>query len=304
MTTRVLLRDRPTILAACAVVLLLCCCALVPTATHDAYDVQDLTQTFHGPSRAHWLGTDQFGRDIATRLAYGGRISFLISGTAVAAHTLIGVTAGMLAGFAGGRFDGAVMRVTDIFLAFPDLLFLILITGLLGPSIPHIILALSLVGWAGMARQVRAEVLALREQEFIVAARALGATSQRIVVRHVLANITTVALVRASLDIGPVILAEATLSFLGIGIQPPTPSWGVMIAEGLPYLRTYPYLSVIPSAVLCVAILSLTFVGEGLAQMTDPRWRTAVLASGRGRQRPPTPRASPHPSAAASASRS
>jgi ABC-type dipeptide/oligopeptide/nickel transport system permease subunit len=299
---RALGRDRPTILAASAVALLLCGCALLPQLTHRAYDVQDLTETFRPPSPDHWLGTDQYGRDIATRLAYGGRISFLISGTAVAAHTAIGVTAGMLAGTAGGRADGVVMRVTDVFLAFPDLLFLILITGLLGPSIPHIVLALSLVGWAGMARQVRAEALALREQEFIAAARALGATRSRIVVRHVLANVATVALVRASLDVGPVILAEATLSFLGIGIQPPLPSWGVMIAEGLPYLRTYPHLAIVPSAVLCVAILSLTFLGEGVAQMLDPRWRTAVLASGRRRR--PTRAASPRAAAAASASRS
>jgi ABC-type dipeptide/oligopeptide/nickel transport system permease subunit len=295
-----LLRDRPTVLAACTVLALVCGCVLLPYATRYAYDLQDLSQLFHGPSRAHWLGTDQFGRDVATRLAYGGRISFLISGTAVVVHTVTGVTAGTVAGFYGGRLDAALMRVTDIFLAFPDLLFLILITGLLGSSILNIIIALSVVGWAGMARQVRAEALTLREQEFVTAARALGAPQRRIMVRHVLTNIMTVALVRASLDIGPVILAEATLSFLGIGVQPPMPSWGVMIAESLPYLRTYSYLTVVPSLVLCAAILSLTFVGEGVAQMLDPRWRTVVLASGRGRRRPPTPRASPRSTTAAS----
>jgi ABC-type dipeptide/oligopeptide/nickel transport system permease subunit len=290
---RALTRDRTTLLAAVAVVLLAGVCAILPSVSGHAYDTQDLTATFQGPSRTHWFGTDEYGRDVATRLAVGGRISFLISGTAVAAHTVVGVGAGMLAGFVGGAVDGTLMRATDIFLAFPDLLFLILITGLLGPSIPTIVLALSLVGWAGMARQVRAEALALREREFIAAAQALGATPGRIVTRHVLANITTVALVRASLDIGPVVLAEATLSFLGIGIQPPTPSWGVMIAQGLPYLRVYPFLAIIPSLVLCTAILSLTFVGEGFAQLLDPRWRTSVLAGPRGLRRPPILPASP-----------
>jgi peptide/nickel transport system permease protein len=301
---RVLARERTTTLAAVAVMALLGICAALPSVSGYAYDTQDLTATFQGPGRAHWLGTDQYGRDVATRLAYGGRISFLISGTAVAVHTVIGVGAGMFAGFAGGPVDGALMRVTDVFLAFPDLLFLILITGLLGPSIPTIILALSLVGWAGMARQVRAETLAVRGREFIAAAQALGATPGRVVRRHVLANIATVALVRASLDVGPVVLAEATLSFLGIGIQPPMPSWGVMIAEGLPYLRAYPYLAIIPSLVLCAAILSLTFLGEGFAQLLDPRWRTAVLAGSRARRRPPTPQALPRGAAVASEPRS
>jgi ABC-type dipeptide/oligopeptide/nickel transport system permease subunit len=270
---RALWRDRATVAAAVAVALLVGAAVLVPYATRYAYDVQDLSRTLEGPNREHWFGTDQFGRDLLTRLAYGGRISFAISGTAVLAHTVIGTAGGMLAGFLGGAADSALMRVTDVFLAFPPILFLILITGLLGPSLLNIIIALSLVGWAGMARQVRAEALTLRRQEFIDAARALGATDGRIVLRHVLINVLTVALVRASLDIGPVILSEATLSFLGIGIQPPMPSWGVMIAEGLPRLRSEPYLALIPSVVLSIAILALTFAGEGIAEALDPRSR-------------------------------
>jgi peptide/nickel transport system permease protein len=301
---RALARDRGTLLAAAAALSMAGACAVLPIVSGHAYDAQDLAATFQGPSRAHWLGTDQYGRDIATRLAYGGRISFLVSGTAVTVHTLVGVGTGTAAGFVGGPVDGALMRVTDIFLAFPDILFLILITGLLGPSIPTIILALSFVGWAGMARQVRAEALALRGREFIAAARALGATPGRIVTRHVLANITTIALVRASLDIGPVVLAEATLSFLGIGIQPPMPSWGVMIAEGLPYLRAYPFLAITPSLVLCAAVLSLMFAGEGFAQVLDPRWRTAVLARPRARRPPPIRRAVPRGATMASEPRS
>ena len=269
----VLRRDWATAAAACTLAVLILFSLGVPYATGYDYAVQDLQQTFAPPRAGHWLGTDQFGRDIMTRLAYGGRISFIVSATAVAAHTVIGVGCGTLAGFFGGNVDGVLMRVTDIFLAFPPLLFLILITGVLGSSLLNIVVALSLVGWAGMARQIRAEALALRGQEFVAAARALGATDRRIVIRHILTNILTVALVRASLDVGPVILSEATLSFLGIGIQPPMPSWGVMIAEGLAHLRTYPYLAIIPSAVLSVAILALTFLGEGVAESLDPRWR-------------------------------
>ena len=247
--------------------------ALVPMISPHPYDAQRLEETFQGPSRAHWLGTDHLGRDVLTRLAYGGRISFLISGTAVLAHTLIGLVTGLAAGGIGGRTDAVLMRLTDVFLAFPPLLFLILVTGLVGPRIPYIVLALSLVGWAGMARQLRAEALGLRARDFVVAARALGATSSRILGRHVLANVVTLAAVRASLDVGPVILSESTLSFLGIGVQPPLPSWGLMIADGFAHLRTHPRLTLYPSAVLSVAILVLTFVGESLAEALDPRTR-------------------------------
>jgi len=246
---------------------------LVPALSAYSYRTQRLEETFQGPSRAHWLGTDHLGRDVLTRLAYGGRISFLISGTAVLAHTLIGLAAGVVAGAAAGRVDSTLMRVTDVFLAFPPLLFLVLVTGLLGPRIPYIVLALSLVGWASMARQVRAEALGLRVREFVLAARALGATEGRVVGRHILGNVLTLAAVRASLDVGPVILSESTLSFLGIGVQPPVPSWGAMIAEGFAHLRTYPLLTLIPSLVLSVTILALTFIGEAVGEALDPRAR-------------------------------
>ena len=266
-------RDPPAAVAALTLLLLVAASLLIPLVSPYGYGVQNLEETFRPAGQGHWLGTDHLGRDILTRLAYGGRISFLISFVAVAVHTVVGVVLGMASGFLAGRVDNVIMRVTDVFLVFPPLLFLILITGVLGSSLINIIIALAAVGWAGMARQVRAEALSLREREFVAAARALGATDRRILVRHVLSNIATLALVRASLDVGPVILSEATLSFLGIGIQPPTPSWGVMIADGFAHLRTYPYLTVIPSAVLSIAILALTFVGEGIAEALDPRWR-------------------------------
>ena len=270
------LRNPPTVIAACALAVFVAASVLVPALSAYTYAAQNLDETFRGPGSPgtdgrHWLGTDHLGRDILTRLSFGGRISFLVSGTAVAAHAVIGLGLGIAAGVLGGRVDAILMRVVDIALAFPPLLFLILITGVLGASVFNIVLGLSLVGWPGMARQVRAEALTMRQREFVSAARALGATDSRILRRHVLPNVLTLALVRASLDIGPVILSEATLSFLGI--QPPMPSWGVMISDGFKHLRTYPHLTVIPALTLSCAILALTFVGEGIAEALDPRGR-------------------------------
>ena len=265
--------DRATIGAAGALGLLIVTSVVVPLASPYSYGAQRLDEMFGGPGLRHWLGTDHLGRDILTRVAYGGGISFLVSGAAVLVQSVIGVAVGLTAGYFGGRTDATLMRLTDVILAFPPLLLLLLVTGLFGPTLLNIVLALALSGWAGMARQIRAEALTLRTRDFVVAARALGATDGVIIRRHLLANIATVALVRASLDIGPVILSESTLSFLGIGIQPPMSSWGAMIAEGFAHLRAHPALTVIPSVALSLAVLSMTFVGDGLTEALDPRQR-------------------------------
>ena len=265
--------DRATIGAAATLGLLVLTSVVVPLASPYSYGAQRLDEMFGGPGLRHWLGTDHLGRDILSRVAYGGGISFLVSGAAVLVQSVIGVAVGLTAGYFGGRTDATLMRLTDVILAFPPLLLLLLVTGLFGPTLLNIVLALALSGWAGMARQIRAEALTLRTRDFVVAARALGATDGVIIRRHLLANIATVALVRASLDIGPVILSESTLSFLGIGIQPPTPSWGAMIAEGFAHLRAHPALTVIPSVALSLAVLSMTFVGDGLTEALDPRQR-------------------------------
>jgi peptide/nickel transport system permease protein len=265
--------DRATIGAAAALGLLIVTSVVVPLASPYSYGAQRLDEMFGGPGLRHWLGTDHLGRDILTRVAYGGGISFLVSGAAVLVQSVLGIAVGLSAGYFGGRTDATLMRLTDVILAFPPLLLLLLVTGLFGPTLLNIVLALALSGWAGMARQIRAEALTLRTRDFVVAARALGATDGVIVRRHLLANIATVALVRASLDIGPVILSESTLSFLGIGIQPPMPSWGAMIAEGFAHLRAHPALTVIPSVALSLAVLSMTFGGDGLTEALDPRRR-------------------------------
>jgi peptide/nickel transport system permease protein len=265
--------DRATIGAAMVVGLLIVASVVVPLLSPYSYGAQRLDEMFGGPGFRHWLGTDHLGRDILTRVAYGGGISFLVSGAAVLIQSVLGIAVGLIAGYFGGRTDATLMRVTDVLLAFPPLLLLLLVTGLFGPTLLNIVLALALSGWASMARQIRAEALTIRTRDFVAAAQALGATDGVIVRRHLLANIATVALVRASLDIGPVILSESTLSFLGIGIQPPTPSWGAMIAEGFAHLRAHPALTVIPSVALSLAVLSMTFVGDGLTEALDPRRR-------------------------------
>jgi peptide/nickel transport system permease protein len=265
--------DRVTVAAAAVFGLLVVASVAVPLVSPYAYGTQRLDEMFGAPGPGHWLGTDHLGRDILTRVAYGGAISFAVSGAAVLVQTALGVAVGLTAGYFGGRTDAALMRLTDVILAFPPLLLLLLVTGLFGPTLLNIVLALALSGWAGMARQIRAEALTLRTRDFVAAAHALGATDGAIVRRHLLANIATVAMVRASLDIGPVILSESTLSFLGIGIQPPTPSWGAMIADGFAHLRAHPALTIIPSAALSLAVLSLTFVGDGLTEALDPRQR-------------------------------
>jgi peptide/nickel transport system permease protein len=265
--------DRATIGAAMVVGLLIVASVVVPLLSPYSYGAQRLDEMFGGPGFRHWLGTDHLGRDILTRVAYGGGISFLVSGAAVLLQSVLGIAVGLIAGYFGGRTDATLMRATDVLLAFPPLLLLLLVTGLFGPTLLNIVLALALSGWASMARQIRAEALTLRTRDFVAAAQALGATDGVIVRRHLLANIATVALVRASLDIGPVILSESTLSFLGIGIQPPTPSWGAMIAEGFAHLRAHPALTVIPSVALSLAVLSMTFVGDGLTEALDPRQR-------------------------------
>jgi ABC-type dipeptide/oligopeptide/nickel transport system permease subunit len=237
------------------------------------YGAQRLDEMFGGPGLRHWLGTDHLGRDILTRVAYGGGISFLVSGAAVLVQSVIGVAVGLTAGYFGGRTDATLMRLTDVILAFPPLLLLLLVTGLFGPTLLNIVPALACfrVGGHGPADPgggAHAPDPRLRGR------RPRARRDGRVIIRrHLLANIATVALVRASLDIGPVILSESTLSFLGIGIQPPTPSWGAMIAEGFAHLRAHPALTVIPSVALSLAVLSMTFVGDGLTEALDPRQR-------------------------------
>ncbi len=272
---RAFLRDRPAVLAGLLLLLVVAGAALLPELSPYRYDQQDLDATFQGPSRAHPLGTDQYGRDLLARLAYGGRISLLVGGATVLAAVLSGGLLGGTAAWVGGPLDEAVMRVADLAFAFPALLLAILLAAILGPGIVTVIVALALASWPAMARTVRAEVLGLKQRDFVEAAVAQGAGPARILRRHLLRNALHLVVVRATLDIGPIILAEATLSFLGIGVQRPIPSWGVLIADSFQHLQTFPWLAIAPCAVLSLTILALNFVGEGVAEAMDATTRRA-----------------------------
>jgi peptide/nickel transport system permease protein len=267
-------RVRGKLLASGLVLLALSAAAfLAPWLSPYSPSEQDLLASRQSPSSDHWLGTDVLGRDVLSRMIWGTRVSLAVGVVVVGLEILIGAGIGVAAGYRGGWWDLIALRVADVTFAFPPLLFAILIVALLGPNLLNILLALMIVGWPELARLTRSEVLGLRELEFVEAAHALGARGQRVVSRHLIPNLVNTVLVQSSLRIGQVIVAESVLSFLGIGLQPPTPSWGSMINEGLEYLRTSPHLTLFPGAGLVVIVLAFNFLGEGLRESLDPRLR-------------------------------
>ena len=224
-----------------------------------------------GPSAAHWLGTDQLGRDLFSRMIYGARISMIVGLGAQVIVVLIGVPVGALSGFMGGRVDLVLTRVVDVMYAFPRLLFVILLMSMLGAGLTNIFIAIGLTGWVFVARQTRAQMLAIKEKEFVDGARALGATGWRLLRRHLLPNALTPIIVSVTFGIPEAIFTEAALSFIGVGINPPTPSWGQMVGEGQQYLRTYWHLCVFPSIAIAATMLAFTFLGDGVRDAFDPR---------------------------------
>jgi peptide/nickel transport system permease protein len=226
------------------------------------------------PSRAHWLGTDELGRDILARIIYGARISMLVGSCVVAASLSLGLFIGSIAGFYGGAIDRFInVILMNAFLSFPGILLAIAFVAFRGPGIFNLVLALSLGGWVGYARLVRGQVLATREREFVEAARALGASDFRIIVRHILPNIIQPVIVQAAIGMAGAILAEATMSFLGLGVPPPTASWGTMLNDGRTHLFDAPHLVLFPALAVMLAVLSFNFIGDALRDYLDPRAR-------------------------------
>jgi ABC-type dipeptide/oligopeptide/nickel transport system permease subunit len=257
---------------AAIVVALLCIIAMAaPWIAPYHYAEQHLEEAKQAPGPKYWLGTDAVGRDILSRLVYGAQVSLRVAAVVVVIELLLGTTLGMLAGYYGGKLDAILMRITDMMFAFPDILLAILITSILGPSETNVFLVLGLVGWPGMARLVRSQALALREREFVVAARAMGAGGGSIILRHLLPNTLGLMTVAVTVGVGTVILAEATLSFLGIGVQPPRPSWGSMIRDAWEHRRAYPLMTLWPAATLALAVTAFNFLGDGLRDILDPR---------------------------------
>jgi peptide/nickel transport system permease protein len=234
----------------------------------------DLPLRLQGPSAAHWFGTDELGRDILSRVIYGARISMLVGSSVVAGSLLLGLIFGSIAGYYGGftdRFFNVI--VMNAFLSFPGILLAIAFVAFLGPGIINLIFALCIGGWVGYARLVRAQVLAVKEKEFVEAARALGASDWRIVTRHILPNIIQPVIVQAAIGMAGAVLAEATLSFLGLGVPPPTASWGSMLSDGRSHLFDAPHLVLFPAAAVMLAVLSFNFIGDALRDYMDPRSR-------------------------------
>ena len=234
---------------------------------------QELALRLEGPTGAHWFGLDELGRDIFARVLSGARISLLVGLVVVSVSSLVGIVLGSVAGYFGGWIDEAISRIVDILLAFPGLLLAIALVAVLGPSLTNVVLALSLIGWVGYARLVRGQVLRSRELEFVQAARALGATTPRILARHVIPTTLPAVTVQATLGMGGAILAEAALSFLGLGVQPPTPSWGTMLSYGRGHLLDAPHLTIFPGLAIAVLVLGFNFLGDGLRDRLDPMTR-------------------------------
>jgi peptide/nickel transport system permease protein len=233
--------------------------------------VQELALRLEGPSRAHWFGLDELGRDILSRVLMGARVSLFVGLVVVGVSSTVGLAVGSIAGYYGGRLDQAISRVMDVLLAFPGLLLAIALVAVLGPSLTNVVLALTAIGWVGYARLVRGQVLRAREYEYVTAARALGAGTWRALARHVLPTALPAVTVQATLGMAGAILSEAALSFLGLGVQPPTPSWGTMINGGRAHLLDAPHLTVCPGIFLAVVVLGFNFLGDGLRDRLDPR---------------------------------
>lgn len=270
-----ILREPLNVLAITIIATFAVCALLAPViAPYDPL-AQTLSARLEPPSAEHWLGTDQLGRDIASRLLYGARISLVIGVVVVVLAGVFGTFVGLIAGYAGGLADEALMRLTEVFLAFPPLILAMAIAGALGPSLTNAIIAIAAVTWAVYARLARGQVLSLRRREYVEAARSIGASHARILARHLLPNAIAPLLVQASFDMGAAIIAAAGLSFIGFGAQPPTPEWGVMISEGRNFISTQPWLSLFPGLAILFAVGAFNVLGDGLRDLLDPRLRRA-----------------------------
>jgi peptide/nickel transport system permease protein len=251
---------------------ILCLSALLaPWLTPYDPRTQSLAAGLQAPSWSHPCGRDKLGRDVCARLLYGARVSLLVGGICMLVTLCVGTGIGAVAGFWGGLLDEALMRLSDIFLAFPGILLALAIMAILGPSIINVVVALCIVGWVGYARLTRGLMLVAREMEYVMAARATGASPGHIVCRHILPNIAGPLIVQATFSLAGLIVAEAGLSFLGLGVQPPTPSWGSMLNEGRIFLVLAPHLTTFPGVAIMLAVLACNLLGDDLRDLLDPR---------------------------------
>ena len=255
----------------CFLAIMAIACILVPMFSQYTYDGQDMANTFAKPSAEHFLGTDRFGRDVLVRIMYGGRISLAVGFSAASISLLIGVTYGAIAGYFGGKIDMVMMRIVDALYSIPDMLYLIMITVVLGSNFQSIIIGICISSWMGMARQVRAQVMTLKEQEFSLAAFVLGASKPRILLKHLIINSMGPIIVSFSMLVPSSIFYEATLGFLGIGLSAPQASWGTLANDARAMISSQPLQVVWPVLAICLTMLALNFIGDGLGDALDPK---------------------------------
>jgi peptide/nickel transport system permease protein len=268
---RRLLRNRLTVAGGLVIVLFFLVAAFPALFTSQNPDRIDVATILQPPSAAHPLGTDDLGRDVLSRVVYGARVSMKVGFVAVGIATSVGLVIGLLSGFYGRRVDAVLMRFVDIMLCFPTFFLILSVIAFLSPSIVNIMVVIGLTGWMGVARLVRAETLSLKERDFVAAARAQGAGTLRIVFRHILPNALAPILVAATLGVAGAILTESALSFLGIGVQPPTPSWGNILTVGKNYIEFAWWLSLFPGLAILITVLGYNLLGEGIRDAADPR---------------------------------
>ena len=277
MALKRLARRRTALFGLCVVSIVLVAAAFAPWLTPFDPLEQDINQRLQEPGwqtaegHVHALGTDHLGRDILARVIFGSRIALVVGLSAVLISGVLGMAIGLVSGYFGGKLDDFFMRLADVQLAFPFILLAIAVIGVLGPSLRNIIIVIGVSSWVVYARVVRGEVLSIREREFVQAAIALGSRDGRVLVRHVLPNAFTPWLVVATLDMARVIVIESALSFLGLGVQPPTPTWGGMLADGRVYLSTAWWLATFPGLAILVTVLGINLLGDGLRDTLDPR---------------------------------
>jgi ABC-type dipeptide/oligopeptide/nickel transport system permease subunit len=268
-----LLRNKLAVMGMLIILLFLLLAIFADLIAPYRYDESDFTKTYLFPSLAHPFGTSPLGQDMLSRLIYGARVSMIVGLGAQVLVILIGVPLGAIAGYYGGKIDLYLMRFVDVMYAFPTLLFVILIMSALGPGLVNIFIALGLTGWVTLCRLTRGQLLSLREKEFVLAARSVGAKSGRIIIKHLLPNALTPIIIALTFGIPQAIFTEAALSFIGVGISPPTPSWGQMVGEYQKYIRGYWYLATFPTIAIALTMLSFSFLGDGLRDALDPRMK-------------------------------
>ncbi|EEQ94281.1 ABC transporter permease [Brucella intermedia] len=269
-TVRIFRRNRMAMTGLIIIVVLVLTAVFAPyISPHDPYRV-DMNEQFLSPSLTHWLGTDNFGRDVLTRILYGARISLVVGIVPSFISLIIGAIMGIVSGYYGGRIDFTIMRLADMMIAFPSLLLAMVVMYTLGANLFNIFIALSLVGWASVARVVRSQTLALKEKEFIEAARANGSKKTTIMFRHLFPNVVPTLIVLFSLSIPEAIMWESSLSFLGVGVQPPEASWGLLVAKGKEYLFAAPLVAIMPGVAILITVLAFNFIGDGMRDALDP----------------------------------